>query len=241
MMFGLGLAFSHTSPAQADVTLPVILDDHMLLQRDRPVHVWGWAQPGEEVALTLNDAQRETHADADGVWAVDPLPMKAGGPFQMAVKDKNVINVDDIMVGDLWVASGQSNMQMYVSGFPGAPLKDSEHEKQTANHPEIRLFRVNGIPSPYPRIDFHQKSGWMVCAPESVANFSAVAYFLGREISSAEKVPIGLVDSTWGGTPAESWISLPGLATDASLEHFRNARRLFESIERWLFLKEKAT
>jgi sialate O-acetylesterase len=210
----------------------------MVIQRDQPVHVWGWADAGEDVVVTLNGATRETHADAGGQWAVDLPPMKAGGPYQMTVQGKNALTVQDILIGDLWVASGQSNMEMPVSGFATAPLKDSDHEIQTANHPEIRLFHSDGVSSPYPMIDFHQKSGWVVCTPDSVAKFSAIAYFFGREISSVEKVPVGLVDSTWGGTPAESWISLPGITTDAALapafdEFNVIASRRGEEAERW--------
>jgi sialate O-acetylesterase len=190
----------------------------MLVQRDQPIHIWGWAEPGEDITITLNGQQRIIQADQGGDWIVDLPPMKAGGPYQMSVKGKNAITINDIMVGDLWVASGQSNMEMPVSGFNAStPIKDSAHEIQTASHPEIRLFHVEGNSTTYPLVDFPQKSGWMVCTPETVAKFSAIAYFFGREISTVEKIPIGLVDSTWGGTPAESWISLPGLTSNAAL------------------------
>ena len=214
---GASLAACLVSPACANVTLPVLLSDHMVVQRDEPVHVWGWSEPGEDVTVVLNGQQRETHADAGGTWAVDLPPMKPGGPFEMTVSGKNVLKVRDILVGDLWVASGQSNMEFPLSGFPGAPLKDGPQEIAQANHPEIRLFHVEGTSTTYPLVDFAQKTGWMVCTPESVTKFSAIAYFFGREIHAVEKIPVGLVDSTWGGTPAESWISLPGIASDPAL------------------------
>jgi sialate O-acetylesterase len=232
------LVLGVASSASAAVTLPVILSNHMLLQRDQPVHIWGWAEPGEEITVTLGDQQRTTHAEQGGTWAVDLPPMKAGGPFQMTVKGTNTLKVDDILVGDLWVASGQSNMEMFLSGFPGGPVKDSAQEIQSANHPEIRLFHVEGASTNYPMVDFHQKGGWMVCTPETVAKFSAVAYFFGREISAVEKVPVGLVDSAWGGTPAESWISLPDLTSDASLspafaEFETMAAKRGDELKRW--------
>jgi len=211
------LACGAALPASANVTLPILLSDHMLVQRDQPIHIWGWAEPGEDITITLSGQQRTIKADQGGSWAVDLPPMKAGGPYEMTVTGKNVLKVNDILVGDLWVASGQSNMEFPLSGFSGAPLKDGAHEIATANHPEIRLFHVEGASTTYPMVDFEQKSGWMVCMPETVAKFSAVAYLFGREVNAAEKVPVGLVDSTWGGTPAESWISLPGITTDAAL------------------------
>jgi sialate O-acetylesterase len=235
---GLVALLCSFAAAHGAVTLPVILSNHMLLQRDQPVHIWGWAEPGEEVSVELNAHRAATVADQNGAWAVDLPPMQAGGPFQMTVHGTNTIQVDDILVGDLWVASGQSNMEFPLNGFAGAPLKDGPHEIAAANHPELRLFHVEGSSINYPLVDLHQKTGWTVCTPETVPNFSAIAYFFGRELAATQKISLGLIDSTWGGTPAESWISLPAMTGNAALapafDEFAmiSARRATE-LKRW--------
>jgi sialate O-acetylesterase len=216
MLFG-ALVFSSVPAARATVSLPKIIGDHMVLQRNRPIRIWGWAAPGEEVFVTLGSVQGAAHADQNGNWAIDLPPMKAGGPFQMTVKGTNVIEIEDILIGDLWVASGQSNMELPLGGTPQAKVNNAEQEIQSATHPEIRLFHVDKVASTYPLVDLRQKGGWSICSPQSVSDFSAVAYFFGRELASTEKVPVGLIDSSWGGTPAEAWISLSGLTADASL------------------------
>jgi sialate O-acetylesterase len=184
-----------------------------VLQRDAPIHLWGWADPGENVTLTLHQQHASTTADKIGKWSVYLQPEQAGGPYELQV---NTVTVTDLLIGDVWFASGQSNMELPLLGFPGnAPLKNGPQEIAAANHPNLRLLHIPQKASLYPLDD--QPATWSVCTPESASTFSAVAYFFGREISDREHVPVGVIDSTWGGTPAEAWISLEGLSADASL------------------------
>ncbi len=202
--------------ASAEVRLPKLLASHMVLQRGQPIHLWGWAEPDEKVSATLEGKTQSTITDGVGHWHIYLPAMAAGGPYRLAVAGTNQITLDDVLVGDVWFASGQSNMEMPLKGFPGnAVIKNSEEEIRNAAHKDLRLFRTPKRASDYPLPDFDAK--WTECAPETAADFSAVAYFFGREIAKDEHVPIGLIDSTWGGTPVESWISMNGLGSDASL------------------------
>lgn len=197
----------------AEVRLPKLLGNHMVLQRQQPIHLWGWAEPGEKVTASMNDKTQSTMTDAVGHWNVYLPAMSAGGPFELRI---NGSTLEDVMVGDVWFASGQSNMEMPLKGFPGnAVIKNSDEEIRNAGHKELRLFRTPKRASDYPLPDFDAQ--WTECTPETAADFSAVAYFFGRQIAKDEHVAIGLIDSTWGGTPAEAWVSLEGLSADSSL------------------------
>jgi sialate O-acetylesterase len=188
----------------------------MVLQREQPLHVWGWAEPGEKVTAEMNGKSQSAVTDSMGHWSIYLPAFEAGGPYTLTVKGENQIALDDILIGDVWFASGQSNMEMPLRGFPGnAVVKDSDVEIANATHKDIRLFRTPKRASDYPLPDYDAE--WTACTPETAANFSAAAYFFGREIAKDEHVPIGLIDSTWGGTPAEAWISMEGIAADSSL------------------------
>ena len=200
-----------TIPSLADVTLPSLLADHMVVQRGLPVHVWGTAAPHEGVSVTFRGETKSTAADDLGRWSLYLSPGEAGGPFSMSVKATNAIELNDILVGDVWVASGQSNMEFHMTD-----LANADAEIAAAKYPKIRIFRVEHRPSDYPRSDVPAKT-WAACTPESVADSSAVAYYFARDLYQKMNVPIGLVESFWGGTPAESWTSLHSLAADASL------------------------
>lgn len=187
----------------------------MVLQRERPIHVWGWSDPGEKITVELHGVSRVTAGDNSGSWSVFLPPEPAGGPFQLTVTANNKIVLDDVLLGDVWFASGQSNMEMPLKGFTGAPLKNSAEEIAHASQPQIRLLHI-----PHKAVDFPQRNSdapWTVCTPETAADFSAAAYFFGRDLNAREHVPIGLVDSTWGGTPAEAWMSLEAISSDAGL------------------------
>jgi sialate O-acetylesterase len=200
------------------VRLPATLSSHMVLQRDRPIHIWGWADPGEQVSVALNGSPQTTTAKDSGRWSVYLPPLPAGGPFQLQITATNHLTLDDILIGDVWFASGQSNMEMPLKGFVGsAVIKDSAQEISQANLPNVRLLLVSKKASPYPVADIESKRGWTACTPETAADISAVGYFFSRAINADQHVPIGLIDSTWGGTPAEAWMSLEGIAADASL------------------------
>ncbi|HEX5235564.1 MAG TPA: sialate O-acetylesterase [Silvibacterium sp.] len=202
--------------ARAEVTLPKMLSDHMVLQRDRPIHLWGWAGPGESVTATLQSATAGTHADDLGRWSLYLPPQQAGGPYQVTIAGANTITLTDVMIGDVWFASGQSNMELPLMGFPGqAVVTNGQQEIRNANHPELRLLHMSRKAVPYPQQD--QGESWTLCTPETAASFSAAAYFFGREIAAREHITIGLIDSTWGGTPAEAWVSMDTIGSDAAL------------------------
>lgn len=212
------LLFFVLTPAllRAEVRLPQFFSDHMVLQRDAPIHLWGWAEPGEPVTVRLQTESRSTTADALGRWSIFLSPQAAGGPYALTIQATNTLALNDILIGDLWLASGQSNMEMPLAGFGGGtPLKDSEHEIATASHPEIRFLLTPHRSSSFPQNDI--AATWTVCTPETARNFSAVAYFFGRELHDREHVPIGLIDSTWGGTPADTWIGMDALGRDPAL------------------------
>lgn len=189
----------------------------MVLQRDIPIHFWGWADPDEKVTVAMSNTTRETTADRLGHWSVYLPPQAASDrPANATITGKNTITLDDILIGDVWFASGQSNMEMPLKGFQGdGQIKNSAEEIRQATQPSIRLLFVPHKSSPYPLLDVEQS--WTICTPETAATFSAVAYFFGREIAKSQHVPIGLIDSTWGGTPAEAWTSMDSLTADASL------------------------
>jgi sialate O-acetylesterase len=212
-------SFLLCAAAVAEVKLPKVLSDHAVLQREAPIHVWGWADPGELVAVSFHEQKQSATADDLGKWSVYLSPEQAGGPYTLTIQATNTVTISDILVGDVWFASGQSNMEMPLKGFPGsAVLKNGAEEIANSNQPRLRLLRVHQRPSDHPLPDLQDSDEvWTLCTPETAASFSAVAYFFGREISQQEKVPVGLVDSTWGGTPAEAWISMDSLSADASL------------------------
>ncbi len=223
------------SVLSAEVRLPAVLADHMVIQRDQPVHVWGWAAPAEGVTVSFRGESVSTTADHFGHWSVFLKPSAAGGPFDLNVRGTNAIRLTDILVGDVWLASGQSNMEFH--------LRDSDNgaaEVAAANYPKIRLFMVDHITSEYPLDDVAAKP-WTACTPESAKEFSAVAYFFARNIHQKENVPIGVIESNWGGTVVESWTSLMALSSDASLMPVFAARaRMAENeIQNRLIVKEE--
>jgi sialate O-acetylesterase len=205
------------SSLRAEVKLPRIIGNHMVLQRDQPIHLWGWAEPGERVSASFNGTAQSTEAGPLGKWSLYLSPQRAGGPYSLTVSGANTIQLDDVMVGDVWFASGQSNMEMPLEGFRGsAVVNNAAQEIQNANQPNLRLLLVRKKASDHPLQDY-EAAGWTPCTPETAAKFSAVAYFFGREIAEHEHVAVGLIDSTWGGTPAEAWVSMDGLASDSAL------------------------
>jgi len=197
--------------AQSAVTLPSVLTDHMVVQRERPAHLWGKANPGENVSVTFRDATRSTTADDIGAWSVYLPPSRPGGPFEITVKGDNTIVLRDVLVGDLWIASGQSNMEWQLKN-----VNNGDKEVAGANLPRVRLFQVKKKVADYPQDDL-TASPWAACTPDTAATFSAIAYFFGRDLQQKLDVPIGLIDSSWGGTPAEAWASLRALSEDAGL------------------------
>ena len=209
------LVFALPLNAVAAVQLPTLFSDHAVLQRDQPVHIWGTGLEGEKVTVRFHDQTVTAQTDPFGNWEAWLRPEAAGGPYTLTVTgDATTAPLErkDILVGDVWLASGQSNMEFPLDGFTGAPMKDSEKEIANANHPKIRLLLQKKATSDVPMTE--ASDPWTECTPETARHFSAVAYFFGREISEKENVPVGLIDTTWGGTPAHSWISPQGLAAN---------------------------
>jgi sialate O-acetylesterase len=185
--------------ALADVRLPAIFSDHAVLQRDMPVPLWGWAEPGEELTVAIAGQKHQATADKNGKWRVTLSPLSVGKPLKMVVEGKNRLERNDILVGEVWLCSGQSNMEWPVAASANADL-----EIPAGDHPHIRLVRVKGPGSQTTVEDFDGR--WEVCSPETVKGFSAVGYFFGRELQRQLDVPIGLIDNSWGGSACDAWI-----------------------------------
>jgi sialate O-acetylesterase len=184
--------------------------DHAVLQRDLPIPVWGWAEPGETITVRLAVNEAKAVAGADGAWRVTLPPLPAGGPHEMTVAGRETITLHDMLIGEVWVCSGQSNMQMAVSG-----VLNGEEEIAAADYPAIRLFTVPNIPAMEPKADVLAE--WKVCSPKSAGPFSAVGYYFGRKLHRELGVPVGLINTSWGGTVAEAWTSLKALRAEPEL------------------------
>ncbi len=187
--------------AMAELKLPSVIGDNMVLQQGETVGVWGWANAGEKVNVTFQDKTYSSEAGQDGCWAVKLDSSKADATsktmlIETASGEKKELK--NILVGEVWVCSGQSNMQWTV-----ARAKNPKEEIAAANYPEIRLFQVKRVTAAEPQDDCSGK--WVVCSPETVAGFSALGYFFGRELNQDMKVPVGLINTSWGGTPSEAW------------------------------------
>lgn len=204
-------------PARGDVKLPALFGSHMVLQQGQKDRVWGLADPGEEVTVRIADQVQATKAGPDGKWTVSLDPLKAGGPLTMTVQGKNAVTFDDVLVGEVWLCSGQSNMQMAVG-----QSKDADLEVLAAQDPQIRLISVPQVGTQEPQSDFQGR--WEVCSPATVGQFSAVGYVFGRQLHQTLGVPIGLIDDSWGGSACEAWIRRDLLETDAEFKPL---------IERW--------
>jgi len=194
------LAVAVSTSARADVKLPSVLNSHMVLQRDMPVPVWGWAEAGEEVTVTFAGQTKTAKADDAGNWKVTLDKLEASAePRSLTVKGKNEITLEDILVGEVWIGSGQSNMERWISAS-----KDASKEIAEAKHPNIRLLLVPHVVSPEPQKDV--KAKWAACSPETIPKFSAVTYFFGREIHQELKVPVGLIATSRTMTRIEPWM-----------------------------------
>jgi sialate O-acetylesterase len=214
----VSLALIAAASGAAQVTLPKVLASHMVMQRELPVHVWGMAGAGEAVSVSFRGETATTMASKLGRWSVYLKPGAAGGPFTMTVTGTpaaggapETVTLEDVLVGDVWVASGQSNME-----FPLKRASTAAEDLPKAAIPRIRLLVVGRKPADFAQDDIETK-GWMESTPETAKDFSAVGWFFAREIAEKENVPVGVIDSTWGGTPAETWTRVTALGEDASL------------------------
>lgn len=204
------------------VTVAALFSDGMVLQRELPIPVWGWAEAGQAVAVTLAGNTAQTVASADGTWRVTLPALPAGGPYEMTVSaGSETLRRGNILLGDVWICSGQSNMQMTV-----CQSNNAQAEMAAANYPQMRLFSVPMRAELEPLTDVD--GAWQVCTPETVPNFSAVGYFFGRELHQQLGVPMGLINTSWGGTLCEAWTSCEALSAEPSL------RYMPERLERFL-------
>nr|WP_315245712.1 sialate O-acetylesterase [uncultured Flavobacterium sp.] len=187
--------------ANANVTMPSLFNDGMVLQRSKPIAVWGWADSGEKIEILFNKQTAKIKADKSGKWLTYLKPEAAGGPFKMVIKGKNTITINDILVGEVWICSGQSNMEFTVG-----QVQNAEQEIKEAGNPFIRQFLVQKDISTTPKLVL--KSGsWQECTTNTAGNFTAVGYFFAKKIYAELKIPVGIINSSWGGTCSETWTS----------------------------------
>ena len=221
--------------ARADVKPHALFSDHMVLQRGKPLKVWGKCAEGEQVTVAIQGqiAKAETKGTE---WIATLNPLMAGGPLTLIIKGKNTIEINDVLIGEVWIASGQSNME-----WPLAASENGSDVAKKAANKRLRLFTVPKRTSPKPESDVASK--WLECKPETVTNFSAVGYFFGRDLQKALDVPVGIINSSWGGTPAQAWTTREKLQSNDKLSHYvsnlEKASEQFDNNKTALFDKHK--
>jgi sialate O-acetylesterase len=225
----LALALGANS-ATAEVKVPALFTPHMVLQQNQADRVWGWADPGEEVTVAFADQKKTAKADDKGAWSVTLDPLKASAePRTLTIRGKNTIEIGDVLVGEVWVCSGQSNMQWDVN-----LANDPDLESLAASFPQIRLISVPQIGTQETRNDF--QGAWAVCTPETVRGFSAVGFFFGRQLHQTLGVPVGLIDNAWGGSACEAWIRRDILEKDetykALMDRWAGMEKQFAELEK---------
>ena len=207
----VALVFEALTAAHADVRLPKLFSNHMVLQRDLAVTVWGWAEPGQRITVAIAGQTTTATASYDGKWATHLTPLQAGGPYDLMVTGGNTITIKDVLVGDVWICAGQSNMEFI--------LATAEHDmggvdnwsdiRTAATNTQIRFLNCKGPTSPKPVSDV--PNSWVVCDPQTAASMSAVGYFFGHKIQTETHIPIGLINTAFGGTRIEPWMNPFGL------------------------------
>lgn len=206
---------------KADILLPAIIADHMVLKRNSVVALWGTEIPGAKITITVSwdDKIYETVADKQGKWISRVNTPSAGGPYTIHFSGNNQVRVNDVLIGEVWLSSGQSNMQWIMS-------RDSQAETMLpqANNSNIRLFKVGRQKSETEEDEFAEGTVWEICSPRSVANFSAMSYYFALDLHGQLDVPVGIINASWGGTPIESWISTTTIMSDPILE---------KAVKRW--------
>jgi len=261
---GLGLAMCSAALAlaavgglpgtvRAEVRLPRVFSSHMVMQQEKPLAVWGWAQPNETVKVELAANHQQVEANERGEWMAKLPAMKAGGPYTLTVSGSSTVRFEDVMIGEVWLCSGQSNMEMGVG-----VSRNAKEEIAAANYPGIRLLKVGKSWKPEPQNDI--EGTWKVCSPQTIGEggwggFSACAYYFGRELHKKLGVAIGLIDSSWGGTRIESWTPPEGFAAVPALKtqneqvqlgdprtrpHQQRLEQFLQDTERWLAAARQA-
>ena len=213
LQFIIALSLSMVNAAWA-VSVPSIFGSHMVLQQKSEVTIWGAGKPGEEITVTgsWNNKPFTTKASNQAKWQLKLNTPAAGGAYTVTIKGYNTLVLEDVLLGEVWLCSGQSNMEW----SPAGGIEKAEQEIPEASYPEIRFFSVGNQTANGPQLDLQGE--WVVCTPETMKNFSAIGYFFGRELHQTLDVPMGLINSSWGGTPGEVWVSPETIAQDPVLK-----------------------
>ncbi len=191
-------------PIFANVTLPKIFGDNMVLQRNKPIPVWGWADANEKITVRFDHQIKSVTADKEGNWKVSLDKETAGGPYQLVVKGNNTVTFKNVLVGEVWICSGQSNMEMPIEGW--GKVNNYEEEIAAASYPQVRHVKIPNTVNTKPQKDVPQGE-WKICSPATAGDFTAAGYFFARELYNQLKIPIGLINTSWGGTHVETWTS----------------------------------
>jgi sialate O-acetylesterase len=223
LLTGLFIFVIHISYAQ--IILPACFTDNMVLQQRTKVNLWGTETPGKNFTITTswNNKTYKAAADAQGNWKIKISTPVYGGPYTITFNDGKITTLKNILIGEVWVCSGQSNMEMKLTGFYGDVLNLSDELADAANYPGIRMLKIDNKTSFTPLTNVQTKGGWAICGPQTVRDFSAVAYFFAKNLFIDKHVPIGIINSTWGGTVAEAWTSGGALKTMPAFTPFVNA------------------
>ncbi|MDR1962479.1 MAG: sialate O-acetylesterase [Planctomycetaceae bacterium] len=215
------LLFFFVVSVQADVRLPSIIGSNMVLQQKLANPIWGWAEAGEDVTVSINGQTKSAKAGTDGKWSVVLDPQEVGGPFTLTIKGKNELTLENVLVGEVWLASGQSNMQWNVQNST-----NSGNDIKQADLPNLRLITVPAVSKTEPQDHFNGK--WEPCTPQNVPGFSAVAFFFGRKLHQDLKIPVGLIHCSWGGSSCETWINPEVVAKIPEFAKIMERRAEFE-------------
>jgi sialate O-acetylesterase len=211
-------------PVATNIELTKLFTDNMVLQQKINLPIWGTADPGGMVTVAIDDQEVNTIVNETGEWKAILNPIEAGGPFELRISGKDTINIRNVLVGEVWIGSGQSNMQMPLAGW--GKVLNYEQEISEANYPNIRLLQVERTIGIQPRNDL-LTDGWKICTPENISEFSSTAYFFGRKLHQEINIPIGLIHSSWGGTIIEAWMS------SQSLQEIAYFKQMLERLDKF--------
>lgn len=240
-LFAFTMLLVASSHCYAEIRTSAVFGDSMVLQRDKPIHVWGWTEPDRSVAVSIAGNRETVKSDGEGRFDAKLPALAAGGPHSMTIESGGeTLAYNDVLIGEVWVCSGQSNMQWAVE-----QANDADLESLSANFPNLRLITVPRIGTQEPQVTFEGK--WEACSPDSVKQFSAVGYFFGRQVHQTLDVPVGLIDNAWGGSAAEAWVNRDVLKssgeydellarwreTEASYDHETEMAKYAKRLEQW--------
>ncbi|MBS1665928.1 MAG: hypothetical protein JST58_00985 [Bacteroidetes bacterium] len=231
----LPLFFLSISNVFANVRLPKIFSDGMVLQRNQPIPIWGWANAKEKITVQFDQQTQTVRAGKDGKWMLKLDPEAAGGPFSLTINGKNRIAINDVLVGEVWVCSGQSNMEMPIAGW--GKVLNYEQEIAAADYPQIRQFLVTKAISTSVKDDV-AGGDWKACSPSTAGDFTAVGYFFARSLYQQLHIPIGLINTSWGGTMVETWIGRDAFEKSPD---FKNMIASMSTVDMAAVAKQKET